>query len=216
MRPAARSAVLFALVLSGALAALALDPAKLRAAYLGFVADAPPARFSTWLELVAAVRRAAAAEQVERVNEFFNARLRFVDDTVLYGLADYWATPMETLARAAGDCEDYAIAKYFTLVGAGVPVQKLRLTYVRARIGAAYQAHMVLAYYEHPDAEPLIMDNLVPAPMPASRRPDLLPVFNFNSEGVDEIGPGRKASHSISRLSRWQDTLKRARDEGFD
>lgn len=129
---------------------------------------------------------------------------------------------METLARLAGDCEDFSIAKYFTLLEAGIPDDQLRLVYVQARIGGSHsdirQAHMVLAWYPSPTAEPLVLDNLIGDIRPASRRPDLLPVFSFNSQGLwagsaaqANPGPG-----GPGRLSRWQELLRRARQEGFD
>ena len=86
-----------------------------------------------------------------------------------------------------GDCEDFAIAKYFSLLAVGVPASQLRLVYVRLQLGAPggpSQAHMVLAYYASAQAEPLILDNLITDIRPASRRPDLTPVFSFNSDGL--------------------------------
>lgn len=164
---------------------------------------------------------AADLEKLRRVNEFFNRRVQFGDDQQIWGKSDYWATPMETLAKGAGDCEDFAIAKYFSLLSLGIPVQQLRLIYVKARIGGPastlQQAHMVLAYYASPDAEPLVLDNLITEIRAASRRPDLQPVFSFNSEGVfagaasnAAAGPG-----GISGISRWQELLQRAHAEGF-
>ena len=209
------------IALAASLAAVAFDMDRLRGAYLRAVANAPEERFASWAGLLESTRRRPAPEQLARVNDFFNQRVRFVDDIDLWGQPDYWATPMETLAHGAGDCEDFAMAKYFTLLALGVPVEKLRLTYVRARLAAAggaatYQAHMVLAYYASPDAEPLVLDNLVPGIQPASRRTDLLPVFNFNSERIYQMGAGKTATTGVSQLSRWADALRRARADGFD
>ena len=209
------------IALVASLAAVAFDLDRLRGAYFRAVGNAPEERFASWAGLLESTRRRPAPEQLARVNDFFNQRVRFVDDVDLWGQADYWATPMETLAHGAGDCEDFAMAKYFTLLALGVPVEKLRLTYVRARLGAAggaatYQAHMVLAYYASPDAEPLVLDNLVPGIQPASRRTDLLPVFNFNSERIYQMGAGKTATTGVSQLSRWADALRRARADGFD
>jgi predicted transglutaminase-like cysteine proteinase len=69
------------------------------------------------------------------VNEFFNRRVLFRDDIDIWGQVDYWASPLEMLDKGSGDCEDYAIAKYFSLLGLGVPVAKLRMVYVRAQLG---------------------------------------------------------------------------------
>jgi predicted transglutaminase-like cysteine proteinase len=153
------------------------------------------------------------------VNEFFNRRVLFRDDIDIWGQTDYWASPLEMLDKGAGDCEDYAIAKYFGLLGLGVPVAKLRLVYVRAQLGGAggpSQAHMVLAYYESVNAEPLILDNLVSEVRPASRRPDLSPVFSFNSEGLWQgVGSQAATGEPVARLSRWRDLLAKSRAEGF-
>jgi len=77
------------------------------------------------------------------------------------------------------------------------------------------QAHMVLAYYATPAAEPLILDNLISEVRPASRRPDLVPVFSFNSDGLWQGVGAQAAGDPVSRLSRWRDVLAKARAEGF-
>ena len=69
------------------------------------------------------------------INDFFNRRIVFTPDPEVWGQADYWASPLEMLGKGRGDCEDYVIAKYFSLIGAGVPMSKLRLVYVRAMVG---------------------------------------------------------------------------------
>ena len=139
------------------------------------------ARLRRWYELIAAGPSLDAAEKLRRVNEFFNGA-RFLSDQELYGVADYWATPEEFIAHDAGDCEDFAIAKYFTLKAMGMEPAKLRITYVKSL--TLNQAHMVLAYYATPDSEPLILDNLNQLIKPAGERPDLRPVYSFNTEAL--------------------------------
>lgn len=179
-------------------------------------------KFAAWRALIQEVSAGSDADRIKRVNTFFNRQMQFADDSVVWSQPDYWATPMESLGRGAGDCEDFAIAKYFTLLQTGVVPEKLRLIYVRAKTGgddnAPTQAHMVLAYYAQPSAEPLIMDNLIPDIRPASRRPDLVPVFSFNSAGVFAgiAGGGAAAVGGTGRLSRWEDLLRRAKAEGFE
>ncbi|MFO1219879.1 MAG: transglutaminase-like cysteine peptidase [Burkholderiaceae bacterium] len=156
--------------------------------------------------------------RLEAVNQFFNRQIVFRDDEQVWGVADYWASPLETLGRGAGDCEDFAIAKYFALLAGGTPASHLRLVYVRLQLGGAggpTQAHMVLAYYAAAQAEPLILDNLVTEIRPASRRPDLTPVFSFNSEGLWQGAGAQSMGDPVSRLSRWRDVLAKARAEGF-
>ena len=96
------------------------------------------------------------------------------------GAADYWATPAETVGSHGADCEDFAIAKYYLLKELGVPLERLRITYVRAL--KLSEAHMVLAYYPRPDAEPLVLDNVDRRVRPASERTDLVPVYSFNDD----------------------------------
>ncbi|MFI9652697.1 transglutaminase-like cysteine peptidase [Guyparkeria sp. GHLCS8-2] len=154
-------------------------------------------------------------ERVEHVNTFFNRRIRYVEDDQLWGRADYWASPVETIGHGAGDCEDFAIAKYVMLREAGIKNRQLRLIYVRARMGGGSRAHMVLGYYPEPQAEPLILDSLVRLIAPAGQRPDLTPVFSFNSEGLWVGGQARPAARATDRLSRWRDVLQRTQEEGI-
>jgi len=93
------------------------------------------------------------------------------------------------LASNGADCEDFSIAKYFALKELGVPIERLRITYVKAV--QLNQAHMVLAYYPAPKDEPLILDNLENGVRPASERTDLVPVYSFNDEDVLLARQGR-------------------------
>jgi predicted transglutaminase-like cysteine proteinase len=140
--------------------------------------------------------------------------LQYREDPDLWHEVDYWATPIESLWKGAGDCEDYAIAKYFSLRRLGVPSDKLRITYVKAL--QQNRAHMVLTYYASPDAMPLVLDSLDDAIKPANQRADLLPVYAFNGEGLWLTGAtGNKKVGDTKRLSRWQDLLKKMQAEGF-
>lgn len=170
-------------------------------------------RIQAWDELIRASENLPEKDKLSSVNRFFNRQFRFSDDIRNWRQNDYWATPIEALVKGAGDCEDYSIAKYFTLRRLGVPSEKLRITYVKAL--QYNQAHMVLTYYASPTAEPLVLDNLIGEIRPASQRKDLLPVYAFNAEGLYLPGQtGRKSD--TKKLSRWQDLLKKMRAEGFD
>lgn len=172
------------------------------------------ARIEAWQELMAEQRDAAEPRKLKQVNRFFN-RLGFVSDPDHWGKEDYWATPIEFLATNAGDCEDFTVAKYFTLKEMGVDIERMRLTYVKAlKPNPVSQSHMVLAYYPEPTAEPLVLDNLIDEIKPASQRQDLVPVYSFNGDGLwlaRERGQGRFVG-SASRLSRWTDLLERMRE----
>ena len=158
-------------------------------------------------------------EQLTIVNNFINRNIHFASDMEIWGQEDYWSTPLELLQKGAGDCEDFAIAKYIALRKLGIPDEQLRLIYVRAQLGApdnpVVQAHMVLGYYEHPTDTPLILDNLVGTLQPATKRTDLSPVFSFNSQGLWVGGNRSSSADPTSRLSHWRDVLQRIHKDGL-
>lgn len=175
--------------------------------------NAAAERVKDWQEILNDNRDEDIDEQLYSINRFFN-QLEFVDDINHWRKDDYWATPIEFLSTNAGDCEDFTIAKYFSLRQLGIPAEKLRLMYVTAvRLN---QAHMVLAYYESPNAVPLVLDNINPRILPASKRRDLLPVYSFNGEGLwiaKAQGRGRQVQ-SGGNNNLWQDLTKRI-EQGF-
>ncbi|MDT3315063.1 transglutaminase-like cysteine peptidase [Pseudomonas sp. rhizo66] len=171
-------------------------------------------RIDAWQNLLATQKQVSEMEKLKVVNLFFNKQVRYVEDIDLWHEVDYWETPIEALWKGAGDCEDYAIAKYFSLRHLGVSSDKLRITYVKAL--RQNRAHMVLTYYATPDAMPLVLDSLIDPIQPASQRTDLLPVYSFNAEGLYLPGAkGNKKVGDTKRLSRWQDVLKKMQAEGF-
>ena len=170
-------------------------------------------RLQAWEQLFEKTPNESDAQLLERINSFVNGSVLFGEDSDIWGQNDYWASPQETLARGRGDCEDIAIAKYFALLRLGMNDDKLRLTFVKDL--NSRRAHMVLAYYAGEGAEPLILDNLRPQILPASQRPDLLPVYAFNNQGIFvDRGLQKKSSQSPQLLSRWQDVSARALAEG--
>lgn len=189
-----------------------VDYGRLEQSLVSRFGPAPMMIFRDWQHLLGDSQSLPEPDKLRAINDFFNRRIGFADDINIWGQSDYWATPLETMGKGRADCEDYSIAKYFSLLELGVPLAKLRLVYVKAAQGGSQQAHMVLAYYATPGADPLILDNLNPRIQPASTRPDLSPIFSFNSAGLWQ-GTGNQSSKS--NLSRWQDLLQRARSEGF-
>lgn len=144
--------------------------------------------------------------KLNKINQFFN-EIKFIDDLSHWGKDDYWATPTEFLASGGGDCEDFAIAKYFTLITLGIAEQQLTLTYVTAL--NLNMPHMVLTYYPAPDLEPLILDNLIDTIKPSSQRTDLLPVYSFNTSDLWAAkirGQGERLGIA-SRIRPWRELL---------
>jgi len=171
-------------------------------------------RIDAWQRLLAEQKQVPEARKLEVVNLFFNHEVVYREDIDVWHVDDYWATPIELLWKGAGDCEDYAIGKYFSLRHLGVDRDKLRITYVKAL--RQNRAHMVLTYYATPTSMPLVLDSLEDAIEPADHREDLVPVYSFNGEGLYLPGAGgNKKVGDSKRLSRWQDVIKKMQAEGF-
>ena len=171
-------------------------------------------RLTSWKEILTApkYKKMSEREKLELVNDFMN-QTTFIDDIKHWGKEDYWATPIEFLSTNGGDCEDFSIAKYFTLRALGVPDDKLRITYVKELV-IYNQAHMVLAYFPTPDDEPLVLDNINKTIQPASKRSDLLPVYSFNGSNLwlakEQTGRAQSVGGS-DRIGHWRDLQARLR-----
>ena len=196
--------------------ALDFDEGRLQGRMQSRYGAAGVQRLGQWLAMLTAQKSRPLSQQLPAVNEFWNRAVVQTEDSMLWAQPDYWATPLETLGKGAGDCEDYVIGKYFSLLRLGVPGDRLRLIYVRARMGGVGStqsiAHMVLGYYEVPTAEPLVLDSMVDFLLPSSQRKDLTPVFSFNAQGVYVAGA---QPSSVDRITRWRDLLTRMKKEGF-
>jgi predicted transglutaminase-like cysteine proteinase len=169
-------------------------------------------RVASWHRLMQEREHLDEIEKLQRVNDFFN-QIPYRSDTELWGKEDYWATPLELLVHEGGDCEDYSIAKYFTLKEMGVAEDKLRIMYVKSI--KLNQSHMVLTYYPEPSSIPMVLDNLNPHLLSASNRLDLAPVYSFNADGLwlaKSLGRGKKVGSS-TRLSLWQELTGRMEEE---
>jgi predicted transglutaminase-like cysteine proteinase len=146
-----------------AIAIAQVDLALMRDVALSRYGPHTAAIVDDWTTTIEAMKSLPDLEKLEQANAFFNSRIRWREDAETWGQSDYWATPLEVMGSGAADCEDFAIAKYATLVLSGVDIDKLRITYVKAQLlgkdDPANSAHMVLAYYPTPTAEPLILDN---------------------------------------------------------
>jgi predicted transglutaminase-like cysteine proteinase len=166
-------------------------------------------RLEAWQALVDNNINKPEETKLENVNNFFN-EVPFISDIKHWHKKDYWATPLELLATDGGDCEDYTIAKYFTLKVLGVSQKKLYLTYVKAiRLN---QAHMVLTYFETPKSIPLVLDNLNKRIFKANKRTDLVPIYSFNGDGLwlaKERGKGKSVSGGTKKLTAWNNLLTR-------
>ena len=132
--------------------------------------DAPAAHFAASLGNRNLLRR------LEAVNLYVNRRVRFVDDSKQYGVADYWAPAAQTLSRGRGDCEDFAIAKIAMLRRAGFAENDLYL--VIARDLVRRQDHAVAV--ARVDGKLWLLDSGTDELLDASQANDYRPVFSFS------------------------------------
>lgn len=162
-----------------------------------------------WHEVIKENRDEDNWRKINSANNFFNKHITYKRDHEHWQKKDYWATPIESIGTGAGDCEDYAIAKYFTLKAMGVEENKLRMMYVKAL--KWNEPHMVLIYTKDIKAMPLVLDNMNPKVLPANKRRDLKPVYSFNAEGLwlaKSQGLGKKLKNS-SNNSKWEALMRR-------
>ncbi len=138
--------------------------------------------------------------KIQGVNRFFN-QAEFRSDIKTWGKKDYWASRLEFMGKGQGDCEDFAVAKFLTLLQLGVPEEKLFLAYVKA-IGYPEAAHLVVTYYKDLDTSPLILDNYNGEILPASQRKDLIPVYSFTAHDLyiqKQQGLGKRVNPGSSK-----------------
>lgn len=163
-------------------------------------------RLLALLEMMNKIKDKTELEKLNYVNDFFN-NVPYYTDSEIWGVSDYWATRWELIGKDKADCEDYVIAKYFTLKELGISPNKLRMTYVKSiKFNAS---HMVLTYYENSNSIPLILDNYNFKIFPANQRKDLIHIFSFN--GDDLLSTKRiqigKISPAVSKQHRAWDEL---------
>lgn len=139
-------------------------------------------------------------EKIQQINTYFNTKITYSEDILVWNTSDYWATLFETIKKQSGDCEDYAIAKYFSLKFVGVPTDTMFLSYVKSNPldGKKPSAHMVLNYYPDKNKPPLVLDNLTNEILTSSERKDLIPIFSFNDDNIIV----QKTTH-IASFSKW-------------
>ena len=167
-------------------------------------------RVEEWDSMMESSKDETILNKIKNVNDFFN-QITYQSDSIHWKKQDYWATPFEFMGSGAGDCEDYAIAKYFSLIKLGVPDDKLRITYVsyKKSNSAFEEAHMVLTYYHKVGMEPVVLDNIDKVLQVASKRTDLKPVYSFNASGLWQAKTKGEARVGDNNLKSWKDLMDR-------
>jgi len=166
-------------------------------------------RYEAYNQKILELQDASTDEKLEKINQFFNT-LPYLNDLDVWGVKDYWSSPLEFLGKAKGDCEDYVIAKYNSLKNLGVKVEKMFFTYARA--AKFSKNHMVLSYFETPNSVPLVLDSINYKIFPADKRKDLTPLYNYNGTLLYKVeGPGKNGQRVKNRAhidKQWNTMLR--------
>lgn len=169
-------------------------------------------RVLIWDNVIETSKTKKTLHKLKIVNDFFN-KITYKLDSQHWNKKDYWAAPFEFMGTGAGDCEDYAIAKYFSLRKLGIPDEKLRIMYVKyqGRSRGFEQAHMVLTYYHKPNSTPIVLDNINKKLQLATKRKDLKPVYSFNASGLWQAKNKGKSFKQVgeNNLKSWKDLMSR-------
>jgi predicted transglutaminase-like cysteine proteinase len=169
-------------------------------------------RARQWQALLESTQADSESRKIKKINDFFNQQIIYKSDIELWKKKDYWASPAETIGQGQGDCEDYVIAKFFSLIALGIPEEKLRLMYVRQL--QVNQPHMVLLYTPNEKSKTLVLDNFNPKILPTSLRRDLKPIYSFNGQGLwtaksKSLGKKVKNSRGVSAWTRLVTKIER-------
>lgn len=147
-------------------------------------------------------------KKLSRTNSYFNNILPKHDKLTTNGADDYWATRKEFIIKGYGDCEDYAISKYFTLKELDFDPEKLYMMVVKVKGNRSY--HMVLGYFETKDSIPYILDNLSFKVVKLDKRKDLEVKFVFNEYNAYQMKDNKlhiKTNINWNGNNKWQELL---------
>ena len=141
-------------------------------------------------------------KQLNKVNFYLNKLLPQYDD-VIQNKENNWATPKEFLTIGYGDCEDYAIIKYYSLIKLGFDENKLFITLVKEKFRGGN--HMVLTYFKTKNRPPLVLDNLSFKILDLTTREDLEAKLFINSSGVYKINKDFKLQKIAERYKEFEE-----------
>ena len=134
-----------------------------------------PCSILEWKRLLESTRSKPFSQQLDIVNTWGNSH-PYIEDQVNWGVEDYWETPYEFM-EVSGDCEDYAISKYYTRKALGVPVERLRII-VLQDLNLGGIIHAVLGVYD--GGKLYILDNQSSQVKPALKIYHYRPIFGIN------------------------------------
>jgi predicted transglutaminase-like cysteine proteinase len=163
------------------------------------------------LAIVDVARTREGRARLGEINRAINLAIRPMSDLAQHGAVDVWSSPLVTFASGAGDCEDYAIAKFAALRLAGISPEDLRIVVMRDTISG--EDHAVAA--ARLDGHWLMLDNRRMAMIEDTYVRNYRPTFVIDQHGVMKYAdppllaglPGRDSAPSIAMNSSLQPGL---------
>ncbi|RMF59258.1 MAG: hypothetical protein D6743_16585 [Calditrichaeota bacterium] len=155
-------------LVSGGRLSLSEEIKSQAAARVGYLARG---RLERWERLINGLQTHPAADKIKVVNDFFNQEIQRQNDQGAIRTYDYWQSPIETLVRGVGDCDDFAMAKYVSLRLLGIPTGRLHLAAFQGSRGG----HIVLIYDSTHSTDRLVLDCL-PFLHLGQKRQNILPL----------------------------------------
>jgi len=164
-------------------------------------------RIKDFVRFIRSIQNEKRPKKMILLNNYLNQLLPEYDD-VTHNKQEHWSTPKEFLSMGYGDCEDYVIIKYFSLVTLGYDQNKLFFTVVTETFTGTN--HMVLSYYPSGFGEPYVLDNLSFRILQMGDRIDLKPHYVFNHNGVYKVNKkGVRQDRVVKDMSLYFDLIKR-------
>ena len=136
-----------------------------------------PCEIPGWREFIASLHGKELKAQLEAINDWSNKHA-YIADQLNWGVSDYWATPYEFM-EVNGDCEDYAISKYYSLRALGVPADRMRIIIVQdLNLGGII--HAILGVYDGDRMH--ILDNQIKQVVDAMGIYHYRPIYGTNED----------------------------------
>ncbi len=155
------------------------------------------------------IKKHTKEKQLNMINHYLNQLLPQYDD-IIQKKEDYWSSPKEFLTMGYGDCEDYVIIKYFSLIKLGFDEKKIFITTVHEKYTGSY--HMVLSYFKDKDKSPLVLDNLSFRVLDLNTREDIQADIFINSNGVYKMNENKKLYKIANKAQQYENLMKKVRE----
>lgn len=168
-------------------------------------------RFKNYSNLIKNSKNFSIFKKLNYTNLFFNKFLPTLDKNGSQ-IDDHWLTQKEFIFKGYGDCEDYAIAKYFTLLNLGLKKENLFLCVTKTNNYSGASFHMILLYVKNKRKSALVLDNLSSKVVLLKKRKKLHPIFAFNETSTYTLNKNKfllKINLNWNGIKKWENILKK-------